>query len=271
MLYQLKVQFLKTLKGNLFWRYWRGWRGDAMGDYNRLPDLIRSHITPGCSFVDIGCMWGVNGEYAFVAEEAGATTVKGVDVFGPTPEFEEKKRERNSAVEFILGDASHPDAIAQVGVMDVVFCAGVLYHHPSPFDLLVALRRMCGKTLILRTSTIPEVEGLPNAAVYFPMLKPEERKLWNLSSLGLLKQVGITDAFEPDEGYGNWFWGLSPSCLVSLLETAGFRVEKRFNEAFAQTMVCSIVDVPFTHRLPDETESRTLAAEISNAGIARPA
>lgn len=267
MLYPWKVRAIKTSVGGRLWRRWQHRRGETLGSYGQLPDYIRQYA-PGRSFVDIGCMWGVNGEYAFVAEAAGATRVKGVDVFGPTPEFEAKVQERQSSVEFILGDATHPDTITAVGVTDVVFCAGVLYHHPSPFDLLVALRRMCGQTLILRTSTIPEVEGLPNAAVYFPMLDPSARKLWNL---GIGRQVGITDGFEPAQGYGNWFWGLSPSCLGSLLATAGFQVEHRATEAFAQTVICSVVTVPFAHRLPDDQEARTMAEAISKAAVARPA
>ncbi len=270
MLYTWKVRILKWQCANLLWRYWRAWRGDDVGNYHRLPEYIRRYA-PGRSFVDIGCMWGVNGDYAFMAEEAGATMVKGVDVFGPTPEFEAKKQARNSAVEFILGDASHPATIAHVGIADVVLCAGVLYHHPSPFDLLVALRQMCGQTLILRTSTIPEIKGLPNAAIYFPMLKPHDRQLWNLKSLGVSQQVGITDGFEPQKGYGNWFWGLTPSCLASLLETAGFRVDYRAPEAFAQTFICSAVKVPFVHRLPDEIEACSIGEAVSSAGIARPA
>ncbi len=268
MFYTWKVRLLKTRRGNLLWRYWRAWRGDEVGDYGRLPEYVREHAH-GRSFVDIGCMWGVNGEYAFIAEEAGASVVKGVDVFGPTPEFEAKKRSRNSAVEFILGDATRPETIARVGVVDVVFCAGVLYHHPSPFDLLVALRRVCSRTLILRTSTIPEVDGLSNAAVYFPMLKPEDRRLWDLRSLGVDRQVGITEGFEPDQGYGNWFWGLTPSCLASLLETAGFRIDHRATEAFAQTFICSPVDVPLEHRLPGESEARESGQKISAANAAR--
>jgi SAM-dependent methyltransferase len=241
-----------------------------VGNYHDLQKIIRVYA-PGRSFVDIGCMWGVNGEHAFIAEEAGATAVKGVDVFGPTPEFEAMHKARNSKVEFILGDAAHPATLARVGIVDVVFCAGVLYHHPSPFDLLVALRRVCRQTLILRTSTIPEMNGLPNAAVYFPMLKPKDRQLWDLRSLGLPYQMGITDRFEPHAGYGNWFWGLTPSCLVSLLETAGFKVVQRHTEAFAQNVICEVVDVPFAHRLPDETEARKLAEQISTTGAARPA
>jgi hypothetical protein len=270
MFYNWKVKLLKAPRINLIWRYWQGRRGREVGNYNRLPEYIQKYA-PGRSFVDVGCMWGVNGEYSFLAEEAGATLVKAVDVFGPTPEFEEKKRARNSSVEFILGDASHPDTIARVGVMEIVFCAGVLYHHPSPFDLLVALRRVCSQTLILRTSTIPEMDGLPNAAVYFPMLDEKARRLWNLSSLGVGKQVGITDGFEPDQGYGNFFWGLTPSCLSSLLKTAGFEVLHQAGEPFAQTMVCRPVEPPFAHRLPDDIEARQVGAALSASGVARPA
>lgn len=271
MIYKLKVKFLKTLWGNSLWRKWKVFRKAHVGNYNRLPEYIKNYVFPGASFVDVGCMWGVNGEYAFLAEEFGATDVKGVDVFGPTPEFENKKKERNSSVEFILGDITSFETISRVGVVDIVFCAGVLYHHPSPFDLLVALRRVCKKTLILRTSAIPEVQGLPNAAVFYPMLKPSHRKLWNLKNLGLLRQEGITEDFNPSKGYGNWFWGLTPSCLTSMLETGGFQIEYRFDEPFSQTFICKAVSVTFEHKLPNENEARDMAHKISSSGIARPA
>ena len=270
MLYRFKVEFLKRPRLNLLWRRWRAKQGDVMGTYDRLPEYIRNHA-PGKSFADIGCMWGVNGEYAFLAEEAGATQVTAVDVFGPTPEFEEKRLARRSRARFVLGDITRADTLDAIGAHDVVFCAGVLYHHPSPFDLLVALRRICRETLIIRTSTIPEVRGLPNAAVYFPMLDAKARELWNLKRLGLLHQAGITTEFQPSEGYGNWFWGLTPSCLVSLLQTAGFTVEGRENEPFAQTIIARAATPPFDHRLPGEEESQTMAAAISAAGIAHPA
>jgi len=270
MLYPWKVRCLKTPRGNWLWRYLRTRRGRKVGEYRRLADLVRQHAR-GHSFADVGCMWGVNGEHAFIAEEAGATAVTAVDVFGPTPEFEAEHTRRTSTVRFILGDVAAPDTLDRIGVVDVVFCAGVLYHHPSPYDLLVALRRICAKTLILRTSTIPEVDGLPNAAVYFPLLPDPARHLWNLRSLGVKWQAGITAPFEPRDGYGNWFWGLTPSCLRSLVETAGFRVEATEPEPFAQTLVCTPVSVAFSHRLPDEVEARSMAAAISSAAIATPA
>jgi hypothetical protein len=270
MFYTWKVRLLKVPRMNLLWRWWKARRGHHIGDYKRLPEYIRNYA-PGRSFADIGCMWGVNGKYTFLAEDVGATVVKGVDVFGPTPEFEAAKQARGSSVEFILGDITQPSTMARIGVMDVVFCAGVLYHHPSPFDVLVALRRICGGTLILRTSTIPEIDGLPNAAVYFPMLRAQDRRLWSLRRMGVPQQVGITNGFEPQAGYGNWFWGLTPSCLESLLETAGFQVEHRAIEAFVQTVVCRPVVIPFEHHLPDKIEALNMGAMVSASGIAGPA
>lgn len=270
MLYRWKVRSLKVPRLNLWWRRWQASHGRAIGNYGDLPHLIRKYA-PGRSFADIGCLWGVNGEYTFVAAESGATRVVGVDVFGPTPEFEQQRATRAPRVEFVLGDISQPETLAAIGSVDVVFCAGVLYHHPSPFDLLVALRRICKETLILRTSTIPEVRGLPNAAVYFPMLDERARALWNLKTLGVLHQTGISNEFQPADGYGNWFWGLTPSCLESLLRTAGFKVDWRGSEAFAQTVVCSAAAPAFGHRLPGEGEARELGRRISAEHIARPA
>lgn len=268
--YSFKVWLLKQPRLNRLWRGYQARRGVRVGSYADLPGLIRHHANGG-SFVDIGCMWGVNGEYAFLAEQAGAAPVKGVDVFGPTPEFEEKKAAARSSVEFILGDACQKATLDRIGPTDTVFCAGVLYHHPSPYDLLVALRSICRKTLILRTSTIPEVAGLPNAAVYYPMLPEHARKQWNLSRLGLMKQVGISAPFEPGQGYGNWFWGITPSCLESMLATAGFRIDARHTEAFAQTVVCTAVANPFMHQLPDAVDSFELGRQVSASGLAKPA
>jgi hypothetical protein len=268
--YRLKVAALKIPRLNYLWRYWRARRGQTVGEYQRLLDLIRQYA-PGKTFADIGCMWGVNGAHSFAAEEAEARRIYAVDVFGPTPEFVAEHTRRGSRVEFILGDAVAPSTLDRIGGVDVVFCAGVLYHHPSPFDLVVALRRICRDTLILRTSTIPEINGLPNAAVYFPHLDEPARRLWSLRSLGVLHQAGISNGFTAAEGYGNWFWGLTPSCLVSLMKTAGFEVMRRDDEPFAQTLVCRAVAAPFEHRLPGEEEARAVAEAVSAARVARPA
>jgi hypothetical protein len=268
-LYTWKVRALKVPALNRLWRRWRESRGERPGSYADIPGYVREHAR-GRSFADIGCMWGVNGEYAFIAEEAGATTVKAVDLFGPTPEFEQAHRQRRSQVEFILGDITQETTLEQIGPADVVLCAGVLYHHPSPFDLLVALRRICRRALILRSATIPEIPGLPNAAVFYPGLSTGVRRLWNLESLGVAHQSGISKPFDGADGYGNWFWGVTPSCLGALTETAGFRIQRRAVEAFATTLVCEPVGILFEHGCRRPTR-RGFAAAISSCGVAKPA
>src|SRR5262249_5245565 len=148
MLYKLKVRAFKNARLNVWWRHWRARTGRPPGQYGRLNDYVQQ-FAPGKTFVDVGCMWGVNGAHAFLAEESGASDVCGVDVFGPTPEFDQEHARRRSRVTFVLGDCTAPGTLERIGVRDVVFCAGVLYHHPSPFDVLVALRSICRERLIL--------------------------------------------------------------------------------------------------------------------------
>jgi hypothetical protein len=127
---------------------------------------------------------------------------------------------------------------------------------------------MCKKFLILRTASIPEMWGLRNAAIYYPMLSERDRKHWDL---GIGRQVGLTGEFEPEQGYGNWFWGMTPSCIRSLLATSGFRVTHHAMEPFAQTFVCETIVEPFAHRLPGEEEAIEMGRQISEARVARPA
>jgi 2-polyprenyl-3-methyl-5-hydroxy-6-metoxy-1,4-benzoquinol methylase len=125
--------------------------------------------------VDAGGMWGVDGENAFAAARAGATRAAVLDIMAPTERFNERQRE--TTVAYVQGDITDPDIVNQLGVADVVLCAGVLYHHPSPYEILVGLRRLCRETLILRTETIPEMD-LPGAAVYLPHLAPRDQQRW---------------------------------------------------------------------------------------------
>ncbi len=161
MIYVRKVQLLKTGAGERLWRRWRAWRGGTVSRIDALPGYIAEHAPRA----KLRRRWlHVGSERVVLLPRRGG----GSDCHQRRGRLRSDARvrssvgvERESRVEFILGDISQPSTIARVGVCDVVFCAGVLYHHPSPFDLLVALRRICGSLLILRTATIPEVRGLP--------------------------------------------------------------------------------------------------------------
>jgi ubiquinone/menaquinone biosynthesis C-methylase UbiE len=200
-----------------------------------------SEYTPNRSFADIGCMWGISGHFCFLAEESGARAVTGVDVMDPTDEFTNKVSNKNSRVRFVQGDFHDTEVQAKIGVSDVVLCSGVLYHVPNPLDTLLGLRKICGQFLILATAAIPEMD-VKNTAVFWPCLDADQRRLWNR---GIGTQVGITTPYDPDEGYGNWIWGLSPSAITSMLKIVGFSVEKSKVTQFGVVFVCRAQEVLF--------------------------
>ena len=211
--------------------------GDVVGN----PELVRTY-TPGKSFADVGALWGINGLNSFIAEESGATRVVAVDIYPESKEFLEQKKKHNSRVEFVQGDINLSKTTEKIGICDVVLCSGVLYHTPDPIHLLMRLRSICGETLILNTASIPEMHGIRNGAVFYPFLNEKQRKIWN-RKVG--SQKAITGPYEPEEGYANWFWGFTPSCLESMLECAGFEVKERFISPFLSILVCKTVSTKF--------------------------
>jgi SAM-dependent methyltransferase len=187
-------------------------------------DIVRE-FAPGRSFLDVGCMWSVHGEVAFAAEAAGATAVCGVDVMGETPEFVAERTRRGSGVRFVQGDLHDPDVLGAAGTHDVVWCSGVLYHAPNPVLTLERLRAVTGEWLLLATEILPDVPGLPGACVLYPALDDAGRRAFAGAPGGAA--VGVTTPYDPAAGYGNWFWGITPSALDGLLRVAGFAPPER--------------------------------------------
>jgi hypothetical protein len=203
--------------------------------------LVKKYVK-GKSFADIGALWGVHGANTFIAEETGASRSVAVDVYPETPEFKKEKGARNSNVEFIQGDINSDETTSKIGSCDVVLCAGVLYHTPDPIHMLMRLRKITRETLILNTASIPEMPGVKNGAVFYPYLSDKQREIWNR---GIGTQRAITGPYEPQEGYANWFWGMTPSCIESLLKVAGFEVIESFIFKFRTVFVCRAVDIKF--------------------------
>jgi SAM-dependent methyltransferase len=220
-------------------------------------DLDNAHLirkyAKNKTFADIGCMWGVNGLNSFIAEESGAKTVKALDVYPANKEFLEQKNKRNSKIQFIQGDINDLETTKKIGVVDVVLCGGVLYHTPDPVHLLTRLRAICGETLILNTSTIPEISSIKNAAVFYPYLSKKQRKIWDR---GVGTQKAITGEYEPESGYGNWFWGFTPSSVESMLQCAGFEIVERYIFPFNCIFVCKAVDIKFVAESGEWTTPR---------------
>lgn len=214
---------------------------DVSSDIFDNAALVRKHAG-GKSFADIGCMWGVDGFFSFLAEESGAANVIAVDLYPESQKFLEEKARRNSRIQFVQGDINLPEVTETIGVCDVVFCSGVLYHTPDPVHMLTRLRAICAETLILNTASIPEMPSIGNAAVFYPFLDARQRKIWN-RKIG--SQKAITGPYESESGYANWFWGMTPSAVESMLRCAGFEPKERYISPFRSVFVCTTTPIQF--------------------------
>ena len=193
-------------------------------------ELVRKYAL-GRSFVDIGAMWERHAEVAFLAEDVGATKVTAVDVTPATAEYEAERARRGSEMRFIQGDLHAQETIREVGKHEVAWCSGVLYHTPNPYDTVTQLREYTSDVLIVVTAIMPEVPGVAQACVFYPGL-PEPRRLAHDNAHRAISagksrdaaRVGLTNPFDPDQWWDNWWWGISPSALRAMLTTAGFDV-----------------------------------------------
>lgn len=197
----------------------------------------------GRSVCDVGCMWGVNGRFAFRAEEVGATSVTGLDVMDPTAEYLEEHERRGSAVRYVQGDLHDQKVVADVGVHDLVFCSGVLYHSPFPVATLSRLRDVTGELLILQTCAVPELPGVKQGMVFYPGLPDSERKLYSMWGEDVQRRsIGPLAGF-PDQ-FGPWWWGITPSAVRAMLASAGFSVEEEWGDQFNFHVRARAVDRP---------------------------
>ena len=179
-------------------------RRDARTVHDR---LVREHASGGGSFLDVGCMWRIDGANAFAAAEAGASAVTAVDLMDPTPAFLE--RAAGSRVRFVQGDINDARTVDRAGPHDVVWCSGVLYHCPDPLLTVQRLGAVTGRRLLLATEVLP---ARGRCAVFMPTRRDHP---------------GAPEAVPPDaEGYAPWYWLPSPATVRALLGLAGLRAQR---------------------------------------------
>lgn len=194
--------------------------------FERRHGFIQEHA-PGRSFVDVGGLYQLHGEVAFRAEAAGASEVtlfdSGDEEYGG---FGRRCRESGSKIRFVQGDLEEGLTVERVGAHDIVWCTGVIYHTPNPVLQLMHLREMTQELLYLGTHIIPEIPGFRQACVYYPYLPEAERRTHGRSHWDADDLLGIGTPFDdrPMYGYGNVWWGITPSALRAMLATARFDV-----------------------------------------------
>jgi SAM-dependent methyltransferase len=193
----------------------------VLGRRRRPREELVRRFAAGRSFADIGCMWGVDGAIAFLAEETGATSVTAVDLMPASRRFETERARRGSTVRFIQGDVHDEKVIGVIGRHDLVWCSGVLYHAPNPLLTLARLHAITGELLILATETIPEVPGLAQACVFLPGLSGADRRLHASARPGV-NAAGLSAPFDRAQAYETWWWGMTRSAVRGMLHASGF-------------------------------------------------
>ena len=182
----------------------RAWhaRHDPRAVHDR---LVREYAAAGGSFLDVGCMWRIDGANAFAAEQAGASRVTALDVMGPTPAYEDHHRATASQVRFLQGDINDARTVQRAGPHDVVWCSGVLYHCPDPLLTLRRLRAVTSGTLLLATEVLP---APGRDAIFLPTRHDHP---------------GAPDSAPAEaDGYAPWYWLPAPAAVRAMLRFAGF-------------------------------------------------
>lgn len=157
--------------------------------------LERMHMPAdltGKSVLDIGTF---DGFFAFEAERRGAERVVAVDHRVP-PGFRIAHRALGSGVEFREADVMTLSR-EELGVFDVVFFLGVIYHLPDPMGALERVREVTGELMICETEGA--LSWLEEPAVQF------------VGSEAALRDSAL-----------NWWYPNMPA-LVAMTQAAGFR------------------------------------------------
>lgn len=160
----------------------------------------------GMTVLDIGAS---DGFFSFEAERRGASRVLSVDIWSgeqwgmqAKTSFDLARKALNSKVESMelhVLDLS-PE---KVGVFDVVFFFGVLYHMRHPLLALERVFSVTGKQLFLETH-IERLGGARPAMVFYP-------------------------GRELNDDPSNW-WGPNPAAVEAMLQTVGFQRVEKFRE-----------------------------------------
>jgi len=207
--------------------------------YTDRRDEFLSRVVAGKTFAEVGGLWGTVSEKVSVAHRAGATASTMIDITPANGELWGKFRDRLAPlgltdVGCVSADicqlVERPDPPAY----DVVHCSGVLYHHPNPFVLLSALRRITREHLVLTsavTQTVIENEQgryaiPPSGVIFVPALADQERAILKAywEKVGV-SAGGLTEKCEYRvDWFGPWWWLPTAPALTAMCRAAGYQV-----------------------------------------------
>jgi hypothetical protein len=211
-----------------------------------IRDQYIARVVQGKTFAEVGGLWGTVSEKVSVAKQFGATELTMIDAASMTEHqylwqaFHDRMVSLDIDKYHCLSLDICDIQIEEIGQpYDVVHCAGVLYHHPHPMQMLVALRKITGQYLVLTSAITQEVieneKGryeIPSSGVMFvPALNDSEREIltvyWEqfmIKERGMAV-MGITQTADYNlNNFAPWWWLPTAHALRSMCEVAGFNV-----------------------------------------------
>ncbi|MEG4206886.1 tetratricopeptide repeat protein [Microcoleus sp. Pol7_A1] len=210
-------------------------------DANDIRDRYIARVVKGKTFAEVGGLWGTVSEKVSVASKYGAVSLTMIDAMPAYLDWWQDFHDRMTSLNIANYNCINRDItqiqLAEIGEpYDVVHCAGVLYHHPHPLQILVALRQITGEHLVFTSAITQEVienelgrYELPASGVMFiPALDDAERAILTAYWQPFLNSnplIGITEkaVFEMNNFAACW-WLPTATALEAMCKVAGFKV-----------------------------------------------
>ncbi|MEG4110760.1 MULTISPECIES: tetratricopeptide repeat protein [unclassified Microcoleus] len=206
-----------------------------------IRDRYIARVAKGKTFAEVGGLWGTVSEKVSVASKYGAVSLTMIDAMPASmhwwQDFHDRMTSLNIANYHCINQDITQIQLADIGEpYDVVHCAGVLYHHPHPLQILVALRQITREHLIFTSAITQEViendlgrYEIPASGVMFiPALDDAERAIltayWR-TYINNNQLIGITEkaVFDMNNFAACW-WLPTATALEAMCKVAGFNV-----------------------------------------------
>lgn len=206
-----------------------------------IRDRYIARVVKGKTFAEVGGVWGTVSEKVSVASKYGAVSLTMIDAMPASlnwwQDFHDRMTSLNIANYHCINQDITQIQFADIGEpYDVVHCAGVLYHHPHPLQILTSLRQITGEYLILTSAITQEVienergryEIPASGVIFIPALGEAERAIltayWQQHTDGAPILGVIQKAVFDINDFGPWWWLPTASALEAMCKVAGFKV-----------------------------------------------
>ncbi len=206
-----------------------------------IRDRYIARVVKGKTFAEVGGLWGTVNEKVSVASKYGAASLTMIDTTPASIHWWQDFRDRMTSLNIANYHCISQDItqikLAEIGEpYDVVHCAGVLYHHPHPLQILVGLHQITGKHLILTSAITQEVienewgryEIPVSGVIFIPALEEVERAILTAYWQPYIYSspiIGITEKAVFDiNDFSPWWWLPTAYALESMCKVAGFKV-----------------------------------------------